>query len=278
VAILVIRRPQVLNALNQVVYAQLDRHLADLAEDRSIQAVVVTGFGRKAFVSGADIAMLAAIRSPADGEKLSHSSHAVMNRIEQFPKPVICAYNGLAFGGGNEMAMACHGRIARKGLKVLAAQPEPNLGIIPGAGATQRLPRLVGVKLAMPLLRTGRPISGQEATEIGLVDREVEGDLLAEAVSFARDAARGKVELHRVPEGPIEVPSDLPKVDLGHLSRAVDAILQKAILDGAKMPLGQALQLESRCFGEVCDLEDMRIGLENFIQNGPRAKAKFVNR
>ena len=110
IAILTIRRPQVLNALNQDVYAQLDRHLDTIAEDHSIQGVVITGFGRKAFVSGADISMIAAVLSAEEGERLSQSSHATMNHIENFAKPVICAYNGLAFGGGNELAMACHGR------------------------------------------------------------------------------------------------------------------------------------------------------------------------
>jgi enoyl-CoA hydratase/3-hydroxyacyl-CoA dehydrogenase len=278
VAILVIRRPQVLNALNQEVYAQLDRHLVAIAEDDGIAGVVVTGFGRKAFVSGADISMLAAIGSPEEGERLSQSSHAVMNRIENFPKPVICAYNGLAFGGGNELAMACHGRIARKGLKILAAQPEPNLGIIPGAGATQRLSRLVGFQKAWPLLRTGRPISGTEASEIGLIDKEVEGDLVGAAVGLARLAAQGEIELRRIPREPMASAPDLPEVDVGHLSRAVDAILQKAILEGAKMSLEEGLRFESRCFGEVCGLEDMRIGVDNFIKNGPRAKAPFVHR
>ena len=278
VAILVIRRPQVLNALNQDVFSQLDRHILSIEDDDRIQAVVITGFGRKAFVSGADVSMLAAIESSEEGERLSQSSHAVMNRIAACPKPVICAFNGLAFGGGNELALACHGRIARAGLPILAAQPEPKLGIIPGAGATQRLPRLIGLDKAWPLLRTGRPVSGAEAHELGLMDEEAEGDLTAAAVAYARDAATGKIELKRLLRDPIEVGDDLPKVDIGHLSRAVDAVLQKAILEGAKMSLEEGLLFESRCFGEVCGLEDMRIGLDNFVQNGPRSKASFVHR
>jgi len=278
VAILTIRRPQVLNALNQDVFAQLDRHIASIEEDDQILAVVITGFGRKAFVSGADVGMLAAVRSSAEGERLSLTSHAVMNRIAACPKPVICALNGLAFGGGNELALACHGRIARAGLSVLAAQPEPNLGIIPGAGATQRLPRLVGLDKAWPLLRTGRPISGEEALQIGLINNEVGGDLMAAATAFARDSSRHKIELQHLPSGPIEVSDVLPDVDIGHLSRAVDAVLQKAIVEGASMSLEEGLRFEARCFGEVCGLEDMRIGLDNFIQNGPRSKAKFVHR
>ena len=278
IAILTIRRPQVLNALNLDVYAQLDRHFAAIAKDDAVQGVVITGFGRKAFVSGADIAMIAAIRSPEEGEKLSQSSHATMNHIENFAKPVICAYNGLAFGGGNELAMACHGRIAQNGLRVLAAQPEPNLGIIPGSGATQRLPRLVGFEAAWPMLRTGRPISGAEAVEIGLIDEEVEGDLVAAAVALAKGAASGQKELKRIARDPMEPPAELPDIEIGHLSRAVDAMLQKAVLEGARMSLDEGLRFESRCFGEACGLEDMRIGVDNFIENGPRSKAPFVHR
>jgi len=278
VAVLTIRRPQVLNALNARVYAELDGKLAQLERDESVAAVVITGFGNKAFVSGADVQMLAGIDSPEAGERLSAASHAVMSRIEDLQKPVVCAYNGLAFGGGNELGLACHARLAPAGLKVLAAQPEPNLGIIPGAGATQRLPRLVGAARAWPLLRTGRPISSAEALEIGLVRELVDGDVVEAAVRLARDAARGAAVLDRLPEEPIAVPEELPEVELGHLSRAVDAILQRAILEGARLSLADGLALEVRCFGEVCELEDMRIGVESFIAEGPRAKASFVHR
>ncbi len=278
IALLTIRRPQVLNALNAQVYAQLDAQFARIAEEPAIRGVVITGFGKKAFVSGADIGMLATVKSPADGEKTSRSSHAVLNRIENLKKPVVCAYNGLAFGGGNELALACHARLAPKGLKLLAAQPEPNLGIIPGAGATQRLPRLVGFEKAWSLLRTGRPFSSADAKQMGLLHAEVEGDLLEAAVELATQAASGKVVLRRIERGPVAPPAALPEVELGHLSKAVDKLLVKAILEGAKLPLDKGLAFESQCFGEVCGLEDMRIGMDNFIQNGPRAKAAFLHK
>lgn len=277
VAVLTIRRPQVLNALDEEVFRQIESHLDDVEEDAKVRGVVVTGFGRKAFVSGADVSMLAAIDSPAAGEKMSLASHAVMNRIESFPKPVVCAYNGLAFGGGNELGMACHARLARKGLAPVAAQPEPNLGIIPGAGATQRLPRLIGLEKAWVLLRTGKPFTSAEAFEWGLVREEVDGDVVTAAVKLAREAADGRVELEPIRREPLDVPEELPEVDLGHLSTAVDRILQRAVLEGARMTLEEGLRLEARCFGEVCGLEDMRIGLDNFVQNGPRSKAKFVH-
>jgi len=278
VAVLTIRRPQVLNALNAEVQRQLGAHLDRIATDAGIDAVVVTGFGKKAFVSGADVSMLAQIDSAEAGAATSGGSHALMNRIEDFAKPVICAYNGLAFGGGNELGMACHARVAAKGLAVLAAQPEPNLGIIPGAGATQRLPRLVGLERAWGLLRTGRPFSGAEALEMGLIREEVDGDVVEAAVALARAAASGDVVLPRLPRDPIAVPEGLPDVDIGHRSKAVDAVLQRTILEGARLPLREGLALEVRSFGEVCGLEDMRIGVRTFLEKGPRAKAAFVHR
>jgi enoyl-CoA hydratase / 3-hydroxyacyl-CoA dehydrogenase len=278
IAVLTLRRPRVLNALSEEVFRQLRRHLDEIEADTAVRGVVVTGFGQKAFVSGADVSMLAAIGSEEQGEGMSLRSHAVMNRIENFGKPVVCAYNGLAFGGGNELGMACHARLARRGLTTLAAQPEPNLGIIPGAGATQRLPRLVGMTTAWTLLRTGRPISSAEALALGLIRAEVEGDLVAAAIALARDASAGAVELPPIARGPIDVPDDLPDVELGHLSRAVDAVLQRAILGGARLTLAEGLRLEAKCFGEVCGLADMRIGVSNFLKNGPRSKAAFVHR
>ena len=96
--------------------------------------------------------------------------------------------------------------------------------------------------------------------------------------ALARDAASGRVELEPIPKGPIEVPGDLPDVPIRHLSTAVDAVLRRAILDGARMSLADGLRFESKCFGEICGLEDFRIGVRNFLENGPRSKASFVNR
>lgn len=274
IAVLTIRRPNVLNALNRDVYEQLDRHVAAIAKDASVKGAVITGYGRKAFVSGADVSMLASVKTPADGEATSKHSHAVLNRIEKSEKPFVCAYNGMAFGGGNELALACHARIAAKGLKVLAGQPEPNLGIIPGAGGTQRLPRVIPFEKAWEMLRTGKTISSAEAKQLGLVSEEVDPDqLLDRAIAIAKER-----KVKRIDRGPLAVPPKPPDVDLGHLSRAVDKVMQKAILEGAKLGLDKGLEFESKCFGEVCGLEDMRLGMENFIKNGPRAKAQFLNR
>ena len=279
VAVLTIRRPQVLNALDAGVFKELERHAAALAADASVKAVVLTGFGSKAFVSGADVGFLARIETPEQGVETSLNSQRPLNALAALGKPVVCAMNGLAFGGGNELAMACQYRIAREGLKTLAAQPEPNLGIIPGAGGTQRLPRLIGIERAAELLRTGRPISAEKAKEWGLVDELAPGPrLLARAIEAARALADGTLQARPMPQGPLpDVPAALPPVELGHLSKAVDAVIVRAILEGAKMPLADGLRHEAELFADVVRLKDMRIGVKTFLEEGPRAKAKFVH-
>ncbi len=279
VAVLTIRRPEVLGALDEEVFAEFDARLDEVAADDAVLGVVFTGFGVKAFVSGADIRMLARIGSPGDGERLSRASHRILDRIAGFQKPVVCALNGMAVGGGNELAMACHARIAREGLRVLASQPEPNIGIIPGAGGTQRLPRLIGVEAAWEILRTGRAVSAKEALALGLVSELVPGERLRErAVQVVAEAASDGGSLPEMPDGPIPVPDELPEVDIGHLSRPVDALIQRAVREGAATDLASGLDLEIRLFGEGCALEDMGIGVRNFIENGPRTRAAFAHR
>ncbi|MCK4432060.1 MAG: enoyl-CoA hydratase/isomerase family protein, partial [Candidatus Aminicenantes bacterium] len=145
IAVVTIRRPRALNALNARIMSQLKSVFTDIKEDDRIKGAVLTGFGVKAFVSGADIYEIARLKTPEELEAFALKGHEIFNLIENLGKPVICAMNGLAFGGGNELAMACTARIAKKGLKVLAGQPEPKLGIIPGYGGSQRLPRIVGL-------------------------------------------------------------------------------------------------------------------------------------
>jgi enoyl-CoA hydratase/3-hydroxyacyl-CoA dehydrogenase len=279
VAVLTIRRPKVLNALNQQVFAQLGALAEAVDGDDSLVGAVITGFGTKAFVSGADVGFLAAIETPQQGIDTSLESQAGVNKVAAAKKPIVCAMNGLAFGGGLELAMACDARVCVEGLRVLAGQPEPNLGILPGAGGTQRLPRLVGFEHAGRMLRTGKPISGAEAVEIGLVREEVARDgLVARAAELVRQAAKGEVTLEPIAEGPLsDVPEALPEVDLGHLSTAVDAVIVRAILEGAQKSLADGLRHEAELFGDVVKLKDMRIGIENFLQNGPRSKAEFVH-
>ncbi|MDE3052738.1 MAG: 3-hydroxyacyl-CoA dehydrogenase/enoyl-CoA hydratase family protein [Gemmatimonadota bacterium] len=278
VAVLTIRRPQVLNALNDDVYAQLVRRFTEVRDDPGIAAAVLTGFGTRAFVSGADVNFLGAIGSPAEGVATSERSKLAGNLIERLGKPVVCALNGFALGGGSELALCCSARLVRKGLPLAISQPESNLGIVPGAGATQRLPRMVGLELAAEMLRTGRALSGRQAVESGLVREEVDGDVVTAAVELARAAARGEVALEGASPAPLALDVALPDVDLGFRSRAIDALITRAIVEGCRRPLADGLRFESEMFGECCATEDMRIGVRTFQEKGPRAQPVFVHR
>jgi len=278
VAILTIRRPRLLNALSEEVYRQLQEHFSALRDDPAIAAVVLTGFGTKAFVSGADVHFLAGIETPEEGRATSQRSQEAGNLIERLGKPVVCALNGFALGGGCELALCCTARIARQGLALAVATPEAALGIVPGSGATQRLPRIVGIERAGEMLRTGRALSGREAVEWGLIREEVEGDVVQAAVVLARAAVRGEVALPPIDPGPLETPDGLPPVELGHLSRAIDGLICRAIIEGCRKPLAEGLRVESELFGECCGTQDRRIGVANFLANGPRSKAAFVHR
>jgi len=277
IAIVKIRRPKVLNALNEEVFEQLRGCFIDIQKDPRTKGSVLTGFGTRAFVSGADIGMLAAQKTPEEAESLSLRSGAVLNLIENLGKPVVCAMNGLAFGGGSELAMSCTARIAKKGQKALVGQPEPRLGIIPGNGGTQRLPRLIGMERSWPMLRSATPISSAQAKEFGLILEEVEGDLIEAAMDLVKKILTRKISIPPIKKDPIPFPSKLPKVEIGHLSRKIDALLQRAILEGAKMTLEEGLILEAKIFGECLLTKDLRIGMDNFMKNGPKVNAAFVH-
>jgi enoyl-CoA hydratase / 3-hydroxyacyl-CoA dehydrogenase len=277
IRILTIRRPKVLNALNLDVLSELKEKIKNAEKDSTIEAIVITGFGNKAFVSGADIQMLAALKTPEEGYENSHTFQRLINTIENCNKPTVCALNGFAFGGGNELAITCTTRIAKKGLPIAVCQPEANLGFIPGAGGTQRLPRLVGVDIAAEILRTARPVSGKEALEIGLIDKEVDGDLVDEAVTFAKKLISGEVQPREFINNGISKNTSPKNINIGHLSKKIDEIMNKAIYDGIKLPLDEALELESKLFGECIQTKDMKIGLDNFLNNGPKEKAEFIH-
>ena len=276
--VITIRRPKVLNALNLEVLDQIKNAMESVKNDNAVKAIVITGFGTKAFVSGADLNMLASLKTPEEGYNNSHTFQSVLNYVESYSKPVVCAMNGFAFGGGNELAMSCTTRICKKGLSVLACQPEVNLGFIPGAGGTQRLPRIVGVEKADDILRTARNVSSKEAVEIGLVYKEVEGDLIDEAVKLANQIVSGEVKLSNVSKDAIAKNGNPKPLELGHLSKKIDDILVKAIYEGSRLNLHEGLELESRMFGECLLTEDMKIGLNNFKENGPKAKANFIHK
>jgi len=130
---------------------------------------------------------------------------------------------------------------------------------------------------AWPMLRNANPISSAQAREMGLIQEEVEGDLIETAMVWVKNILSGKIKVPSIPKGPIPVPSKLPEVDIGPLSRKIDSLLQKAVLEGAKMSLAEGLKLEAKTFGECLLTKDMRIGMDNFMKNGPKVNANFVH-
>ncbi len=276
--LITIRRPKVMNALNLEVLEQIKSVMAQAENDPATRAVVITGFGKKAFVSGADLQMIASLKTPGDGFNNSQSFQSVLNYIAAYPKPVVCALNGFAFGGGSELAVACTARIAVNELPVAFAQPEVKLGFIPGAGGTQRLPRLIGVQKAAEILRTARNVSGAEAMQIGFLDQVAANDLKTEAIQLALDIANGTFS-PKQPVARLTAENHLApdEVEIGTLSKRIDEILVQTIYEGIKLSLPEALQLESRMFGECLKTKDMKIGLENFKINGPKVPAQFVH-
>jgi len=185
VAVLTIDNPPV-NALSPDAWEALDEAVARASADASVDAIVIRGAGAT-FVAGADIRAFDAVKTREQSLARSASVHARLQRIEDSPKPVVAAIHGNALGGGNELAMACHYRIATAGASV--GQPEVLLGLIPGAGGTQRLPRLCGAAMALRMCTDGRPIAAPQALTYGAIDRIVDGDLTEAAVSFARECA-----------------------------------------------------------------------------------------
>jgi len=278
VAVLTIKRPKVLNAVDTTVLAELSEKFTEAENDPAIVGTVLTGFGVKAFVSGADINDLAACKTAEAGYDNSQNFQKVCNFVEALSKPVVCAWNGFAFGGGAELAMSCTARVCKAGMKIAACQPEVNLGFIPGAGGTQRLPRLVGISKAAEILRTARPVPSSEAVEIGLASAEVEGDLVDAAASLVQQIAGGEVMVPAIEKGPLADIGEPEDLDIGFHSKKIDSILVNAIYAGANMTLAEGLDLESRSFGKCIETEDMWIGLENFMTKGAGSKAEFIHR
>ncbi|NOR12630.1 MAG: hypothetical protein GQ545_05190 [Candidatus Aminicenantes bacterium] len=277
VVVVTIRRPSALNALNTTIMSQLKNVFSDIQRDDKIKGAVLTGFGVKAFVSGADVHEIARMRSPEELEVFALNGQSVLNFIENLGKPVVCAMNGLAFGGGNELAMACTARIAKKGTKVLCGQPEPKLGLVPGYGGSQRLPRIIGLSAAWPILRLGDPISSKEALELGLIQEEVEGDIKEAGIVYVKKLISGEVSAPVIQKNPLEIPDQLPEVNIGFLSKKTDEIMQRVILEGAKMRLEEGLKHEAKVLGELVLTKDMRIGMETFSKFGPKKNAGFSN-
>ncbi len=272
-AVVVVRRPEVRNALSALTLRELDEAIAALGADAGVRGIVLTSFDGA--IAGADIGELAALPDVAACEAFSAAGQAVLDRIAATRKPVVAALDGPVLGGGAELSMACHARVV--GPQLVLGQPEVNLGIIPGYGGTQRLPRLVGVERAAELLRTGRTLSAEEACAWGWASGAPAADVVAAAKDLVRRHLDGSAKLAPPDPAPLRLPERLPAVDLGHRSLAVDAIVVDVMREGLRLPLPEGLRVEARGFGRCKATVDMDIGMKNFIQNGPRVPAAFLH-
>ncbi|WP_115553464.1 enoyl-CoA hydratase/isomerase family protein [Xanthomonas arboricola] len=242
-----VNRPDKLNALNRDTMLALDQAFVDAANADDVRVVVLTGAGPKSFVAGADIAEMSAL-SAMDGREFSLVGQRLMRRIERMPKPVIGMINGFALGGGLELAMACHLRIAASTARL--GQPEINLGLIPGFGGTQRLLRLTGRAAALELCLLGMPIDAARALQLGLVNRVVEPDALQEEIQTLAQRLASAAPL------------------------ALRGILD-AVVFGGECGIEEGLQLETAQFALLFASEDMREGTRAFLDKRP---AQFHNR
>ena len=246
-ALVTINRPEKLNALNQAVISELGEAFRMAREDASIKALILTGAGEKAFVAGADIGEFAKV-NPIEAEGLSRRGQEIFRELETLRKPSVAAVNGFALGGGLELAMCCAIRIASPNAKL--GQPEVKLGIVPGYGATQRLPRLIGRGRALELLLSGESIDAVEAHRIGLVNALApQEELIATAKQWARKV---------IANGPLAVALTMEAVDTG--------------LDGG-LPAG--LRFESMAFGLTAASDDRREGTAAFLE---KRKAVFTGK
>jgi enoyl-CoA hydratase len=239
-----INRPEKMNALNREVFNDLDRVMDEITDSPAIQSAIITGAGAKAFVAGADISELTAL-SCEQAMAVSKRGQDVFFKIEQSRKPVVAAVNGFALGGGCELAMACHFRIASETARF--GQPEVNLGLIPGYGATQRLVQLIGKGRAIELLITGNMIDAATALQYGLVNQVVPADQLLEKTKSLLLTAGSKAPL------------------------AIGACIEAANL-AEQLLLEKGFQKEVELFGRCFDTADMKEGTSAFLE---KRKAAF---
>jgi enoyl-CoA hydratase/carnithine racemase len=238
IAYVTVNRPKVLNALNMETMEELRRAFTAAKEDPAVRVVIFTGSGEKAFIAGADIGELAK-HDAISGKEYTHRGQSVLDLIENLGKPVIACINGFALGGGCEIAMACAMRLASDNAKL--GQPEVKLGIIPGYGGTQRLPRLVGKGIAMQLVLSGEMISAQEALRIGLVNEVTPpAELIPRAEAIARKI---------IANAPLAV-----------------QYAMEAVNKGMEMSLAEGLYLEATLFGVCCASEDKTEGTTAFLE------------
>ncbi len=247
IAYVTVNRPKVLNALNMATMEELRAAFHDIKNDDGVRVVILTGSGEKAFVAGADISELAT-QDAVTGKKYALRGQSVLNLIENLGKPVIACVNGFALGGGCELALACTMRLASDNAKL--GQPEVKLGIIPGYGGSQRLPRLVGKGLAMQIVLAGEMITAQEAHRIGLVN---EVTAAAELIPRA-EAIAAKI----MANGPLAV-----------------QYAMEAVNKGMEMTLSEGMFVEAALFGVCCATEDKKEGTAAFLEKRP---ARFAGK
>jgi enoyl-CoA hydratase len=241
IARITFNRPNVLNALNRKTMDELGDCLKKVRADDAIRVLILTGAGEKAFIAGADINELSQ-QTPVNGREFTLYGQEIIHSLETLGKPAIAAINGFALGGGCELALACTLRIASRNAKL--GQPEVKLGIIPGYGGSQRLPRLCGKGVAHELILTGEMITADEALRVGLVNRVVEpGELLATAEAIAKKI---------IANAPVAVKYAL-----------------EAVEHGMEMPQEEGLYLEATLFGLCCATQDMREGTRAFLEKRP---------
>ncbi len=247
IAVVTVNRPEVLNAMNAETNAELKAAAIAVSKDESVAGMIVTGEGDKAFMAGADINELAKA-SILEGRETSISGQDTLTVFELMGKPVIAAINGYALGGGFELALGCHIRIASENANLGA--PEVGLGIMPGFGGTQRLPRLIGTARALELILTGKIITAKEAERLGIVNKVVpEG----EALNAAKEMMK-------------EIISNAPIA----IKMCIEAVQR-----GMNMSLEEGLAIESDRFGILCGTKDMKEGMNAFLE---KIDAKFIGR
>ncbi|MBI3969252.1 MAG: enoyl-CoA hydratase/isomerase family protein [Chloroflexi bacterium] len=242
VAVLTVNRPKVLNALNAQVMSELDQAIDEIAADAGVRAVVITGAGDRSFVAGADISELRALPGATGALELSTRGHRILFKLERLPKPVIAAINGFALGGGLELALACDIRIAAETARV--GVPEVNLGLIPGYGGTQRLPRLVGKGRAKLMVLTGDHVKAADAERYGLVEQVVPADqLMPTALELAKKLAS---------KAPVAV-----------------AMGKRAVNEGVEVDLDRAATIEAQAMAICFATEDRIEGTSAFLEKRP---------
>lgn len=247
IAYVTVNRPKVLNALNMATMEELRAAFTDIKDDANVRVAILTGAGEKAFIAGADIGELSK-HNPVSAKEYTHRGQSVLDLVENLGKPVIACINGFALGGGCEIAMACTMRLASENAKL--GQPEVKLGLIPGYGGTQRLPRLVGKGIAMQILLAGEMITAQEAHRIGLVNEmTAPAELIPRAEAIAQKI---------IANGPLAVQYTM-----------------EAVNKGMEMSVAEGLYLEAVLFGVACATEDKKEGTTAFLEKRP---AQFKGR